>query len=248
MVKHMKELNTILVVEDDKMTRQLLRENLESENFIVIEACKGQRSVDILKHHKVDTVLLDLHLPDADGIDFIPAIRQHTNVPLIIVSGEEETKKKVAGLNDGADDFIAKPIDFDMMIAKINAHIRRHKSPQHHNEPHKPHEHKVNGLSFNRWTVNTSQYQLLDKEGRPANLTFKEFAIVKFLIDNAGKTITRSALCELIKEQNYIPSDRAIDVKIARIRKKIGDDAANPTIIQTVRGAGYVFCASLHPT
>lgn len=238
-------LNTILLVEDDKMVRQTLRENLEREDFLIMEACNGKRSVEILKHHQVSLVLLDLNLPDSRGLEFVSAVRQETNVPLIIVSGESDDRKKVKSIEAGADDFISKPVNIDMLIAKINAHIRRFENPLLETD-----ETRINaaqkpnakfGAGLNEWEIDTQKFQIFDKDGKPADLTTREFQLLGLLIDNADRTLSRDELCEAIREQNYVPSARAIDVKITRIRKKIGDNATAPEIIKTVRGIGYMF-------
>lgn len=238
----MTDIKTVLVVEDDRLIREMLRETLEAEKFLVIEASKGQRAVEILSCHKADIILLDLGLPDAVDLEFIPAIRALTSAPIIVVSGEEDHEKKVDCLKAGADDFIAKPVDFAMLIAKSHAHIRRFQAAfpvigvQTETSVIKPAQ-----LRFGPWCVDQDQYQLFDQAGASAELTIKEFKILMLLIKDAGKTLKRPDLCAAIKEQNYVPSDRAIDVKIARIRKKIRDDLAAPKLIQTIRGAGYLF-------
>lgn len=240
----MAELSTVLIVEDDKVIRQMLRESLQADDFVVLEASKGQRAVEILNQHPVDSVLLDLGLPDAKGLEFIAAIKACTSAPLLIVSGEQETRIKIDSLADGADDFISKPIHFGMLNAKMKAQIRRYKSMLLLDQDGLPHIADTK-IAFDKWVLDKEKFQLFDHQDHSANLTLKEFLILSALIKNHGKTLSRTDLCEVIKEQNYIPTDRAIDVKITRIRKKIGDDAARPAIIQTVRGAGYVFNAEI---
>lgn len=241
----MPEFSTVLVVEDDKAIRQMLREFLETENFIVIDASKGARSVEIIQHHKVDIVLLDLGLPDAKGMEYISTIRAHTNVPLIVVSGEEDISKKVETLECGADDFISKPINFDMLIAKMKAQIRRHKSLHSEITDKVEVEQNATKILFDKWVLHKGKYQVFDENENSAHLTLKEFMILDVLINNRGRTLSRAELCKVIQEQNYVPNDRVIDVKITRIRKKIGDNPSDPKVIQTVRGAGYLFSAEI---
>lgn len=240
----MADINTILVVEDDKVTRQMMRNVLSDKKFVVIEASLGQRSIEILMRHSVDAVLLDLCLPDAKGLEYVSNIRSHTNAPIIVVSGAEETMTKIDSLNEGADDFVSKPVDFNMLIAKINAHIRRSKMPIQNNEKLLD-DGRNEGVSFGKWTVDADKFQLFDTDGKSAEFTAKEFIIVSALINQAGQTLSRRDLCEVIKDQNYIPSDRAIDIKITRIRKKLGDDVTNSQFIKTIRGVGYSFCTDL---
>lgn len=237
----MAKLPTVLIVEDDKMIRHMLSENLEKENFITLEASKGERCIDIVKQHHVDAILLDLGLPDAKDLEYIPAIRKYTNVPLIIVSGENRSDKRVKSIEYGADDFISKPFDCALLIAKVKAQLRRHQAIYISAEETLSSASENSYTKFAQWTLDKEKFQLYDTQNNSANLTFKEYIILTTLINNAGKTLEREELCKAISEENYIPSNRAIDVKVTRIRKKIGDNAAQPNIIKTVRGAGYIF-------
>lgn len=237
----MSDLNTILLVEDDKTVRMLLAEYLENDRFLILQADRKQRAIDILKNHKVNLVLLDLDLPDSKDINLVSDIRACTDTPILVVSGEQCELKKVKSLRLGADDFITKPVNLNMLSAKVKAHIRRY---DHLTSMHK--EQIVSSLQnqnirFYKWALDRQRFQLFDENKDSANLTIQEFKILLRLIDNAGQTMSRHDLCDAIKEHNYIPSDRAIDVKITRIRKKIGDNATASKIIETVRGAGYMF-------
>ena len=208
----MADMNTILVVEDDKVTRQMMRNVLSDEKFVVIEASLGQRSIEILMRHSVDAVLLDLCLPDAKGLEYVSNIRSHTNAPIIVVSGAEETMTKIASLNEGADDFISKPVDFNMLIAKINAHIRRSKMSIQNNERVFGDEGRNEAFSFGKWTIDADKFQFFDTDGQSAELTVKEFIIVSVLINQAGQTLSRRDLCEVIKDKNYIPKSKPIQL------------------------------------
>lgn len=236
----MDKLSTILLIEDDKMVRHMLKESLEKEDFLILEATHGQRALDVLTSHKVDTILLDLHLPDGYGLNFITAIQEKTDVPLIIVSGEEDEDKKIKSFELGADDFVAKPLSFDLLTARIKAHIRRYAQGKNLTENHN-NKKKTRRIKFDQWEINHLQFQLFNKNGNSADLTIREFNLLNFLISNANRAIPREELCEITREDNYVPTPRAIDVKVTRIRKKIGDDASNPQIIQTMRGVGYMF-------
>ncbi|HIL27787.1 MAG TPA: response regulator, partial [Micavibrio sp.] len=119
-------METLLLIDDDKSLRYLLRESLEKNDFVVIEAMNGARSIEILKQHHVDAILLDLHLPDGYGVDLIPQIRELTNVPLIIVSGDQEKSCRIEGLDAGADDYVIKPFSTKELVARIKANLRRY--------------------------------------------------------------------------------------------------------------------------
>lgn len=234
-------METLLLVDDDKSLRYLLRESLERSDFVVIEATNGARTIEILKQHHVDAILLDLHLPDGHGIDFISGIREQTNVPLIIVSGDKDKSCRIDGLEAGADDYVLKPFSTKELIARIRANIRRHQGLQ------KPSEKDIesaasssNCTKIGNWILDQNKFQIFDANNQPGTLTIREFLLLEALVKNANKAVNREDLGLAIKTENYVPTPRAIDVKITRLRKKLGDCATNPQIIKTVRGVGYM--------
>ena len=235
-------LKTVLVIEDDRFFRQMLREGLEEHNFLVLEAACGERSVEVIEQQQnIDIILLDLYLPDGNGVKFIPLIRQFTDAPLIIVSGEERSCEKIKGFAQGADDYVEKPLDFDVLLARIQAHLRRYQDT--YSNQNSPQQNSSDVVRMGEWVLDFNRYQIYDCNDQPGELTFKEFQLLALLISNPGRAISRDELCEAIREDNYVPNGRAIDVKITRIRRKIGDDAHEPRIIQTVRSVGYMFCS-----
>lgn len=231
-------MDTLLLVEDDRFLRHTLRENLEKEDFLILEAAAGKRLTEIVRQHRVDLILLDLHLPDGSGLDFIQDIRRHTDVPVIIVSGENHKAGKLEGLKMGADDYVCKPFEMDELIARIKANLRRYKGLVSNEN-----EKTTSAAATTRcgpWTLDRARYQIFDSEGRPGDLTFREFRLLEMLAEKAGQAVRRDELCETLREANYTPTPRALDVAITRIRKKIGDNGADPRIIKTVRGVGYM--------
>lgn len=241
----MEKLETLLLIEDDKVTRHCLRENLEKSGYVIIEASHGGRGLDILRQHHISLVLLDLNLQNENGADLIPIIRGLTYAPILMVSGENDKQKKINSIEAGADDFIAKPVDYDMLAAKVKAHLRRaayRTRPKNTSQllPSQPSHEK---LRFGPWLLDIDKYQVMNDDGTQADLTSREIRLLFCLLSNADRAVSRSTLCEAIRERNYVPSSRAIDVKITRIRKKIGDDASSPRYITTVRGIGYMMRA-----
>lgn len=232
-------MDTLLVVDDDQTVRQVLRECLAKENFNVYEAATGKRLVEILGHQHIDAFILDMNLPDGHGLDFLKEIRRRTDVPVIILSGDREEKQRVSGLDQGADDYVCKPFNVHVLAAKIRANLRRYRAGNSVTAPTIQPEGKI--IRFSHWTLDSARYQIFDKDNTSGDLTVREFHLLYALASNAGKIMKRENLSETIREKNYVPTARAIDVKISRIRKKIGDDAENPSIIKTVRGIGYLF-------
>lgn len=237
--------NTILLIEDDKTSRKLLRVALENHDFIILEATSIKRCFEILERHKANAILMDLNLPDGCGLDFIKDIRSKTDVPLLIVSSERDTARKIMTFESGADDFVSKPFLPDLLIARLNAHIRRYKAINESVEAHQRRQ-DIEYLSIHgtTWVLDRLQIQLFDDQNQSAELTSREFALLDFLVSNPNRAIRREELCAAMKEERYIPTPRALDVKIARIRKKIHDNGVQPNIIKTIRGVGYMFSAS----
>lgn len=237
----MKNIETLLLVEDDKLLRQALKEKLEHKDFIVFEAANGKRSTEIIERHNVDLILLDVELPDGSGLDFIPDIRCHTNVPIIMVSGREDPETKVSALSLGADDYVCKPVDIEELNARIKAHLRRFYEDPHHTDISSRHLGDAQKIHFGNWMLDRKRFDVFDGQDNPAGLTIREFHLLEMLILNADHAVKRDDLCETLREENYIPTPRAIDIKVTRIRKKIRDDAMMPEMIKTVRGVGYMF-------
>lgn len=235
-------MKTLLVTEDDRLLRYVLKENLEKENFIVIEAANGARATAIAAQHRVDLILLDLRLPDGNGLDFIPGLRRSTNAPIIVVSGERDKEVRIRALTLGADDYVGKPFDIDELLARINANLRRSETTALRPGPRDSAGADGNPatVEFGNWVLDRARYQVFDRNGTSGNLTLHEFQLLDMLAAHAGKVLKRSDLCKALREHGHILTPRAIDIKITRIRKKIGDPAGAPHIIKTVRGAGYV--------
>lgn len=236
----MENFKTVLVIEDDKITRHLLRAELEN-NFLVLEAATGERCLGILETHPSNIIVMDFNLPDYCGTDLIKKIRQITDIPLLVLSGEDSEEKKVKSFEFGADDFIAKPYNADLLIARINASLRRYEGLSHNDNTGHMNGHAAQPLKFNEWSLDPMKFQLFDEENNSADLTSREYELLRVLINNGDRALPREELCEAIREDNYIPTPRAIDVKITRIRKKIRDRADAPDIIRTIRGVGYMF-------
>lgn len=239
------EMHTLLLIEDDRTLCQMLRGHLEQDNYIVFEANTGQRSLDIVKQHKVDLVLLDLHLPDGNGLDFIGGIKNCTKSPMVVMSADSNPAMHIAAFEAGADDFVMKPFHLKEMGARIHSHIRRREilaSNENAAASKLPDE----SISFGGWRLDPQRHQIFDRNNCENSLTACEFKILKILLENDGIVLKREDLCEAVREENYKPSPRAIDIKITRIRRKLGDNAADPKLIKTVRGVGYIINTGLN--
>ncbi len=232
----------ILSVDDDKNLQMVLREYLEEDGYRVLGAHSGRELEDKLKGDPFDVVLLDLMLPDSQGLGLITKIRATSNAPIIIVSGKSDTTEKIVGLEMGADDYITKPFEMRELSARIRAVLRRTQdfsaAPAAANDTAKAGD----VLQFKTWRLDRGQYQAYDAKGNSLSLTTGEFKLLEALAVSANRALSREHLFDLTRDGKFDTYDRAIDIQIARIRKKLGDDTKTPALIKTVRGVGYMLC------
>ncbi|HEV7238174.1 MAG TPA: response regulator transcription factor [Thermoanaerobaculia bacterium] len=220
----------ILVVEDDLLMRRTLQALLEREGFTVTPVGTIAEAMGEVNRRAWDLILLDLILPDGDGIEVCGRIRERHRMPIIILSTRREIEDRVAGLETGADDYIVKPFEPAEMIARVRAQLRRAQQFS-----------ASDGSSViraGRLTIDPAlQDALID--GQPAGLTQKEFQLVHLLATRAGKAVSRDFLIEHLWGEDELGSDKNVAVYIRRIRQKIERDPEAPEILLTVRGFGY---------
>lgn len=231
---------SILLVEDNEAVSETVVENLTEEGYKVVVASSAKEVNAKLKESTPDVVLLDLGLPDADGLQLIKIIREFTNAPIIVISGKSDMVDKIVGLEMGADDYIGKPLQMKEVAARIKAQLRRYKSqqPAPAAPPIKNHSSAVR-IKFGDWILDRQKFQVFNLDGNSANLTIKEFRLLEALILASNRVLTREQLLDKARDGDYNTTDRAVDVQILRMRKKIGDTSDNPKIIKAVRGVGY---------
>ncbi|MCB1562405.1 MAG: response regulator transcription factor [Alphaproteobacteria bacterium] len=218
--------------------------DLQASGYEIFAAPDGRTSIDILNTKRdIDIVLLDLGLPDGNGLDLIEGMRTRTNAPIIIVSGRDSEVDRILGLERGADDYLVKATDMRVLMrelmARVKANVRRYKAAQP--APSYTLRGGSEKIRFGRWLLDSSKYQIFDEKGKSGNLTVKEFQLLEVLVRAAGRVLSREHLFALVRDDDDYAYDRAIDVQITRIRKKIGDSAQSPELIKTVRGIGYMF-------
>lgn len=227
---------TILAVDDDENLQFVVSQYLEEDGYTVVSAGDVKTALEKAMSVPFDVVLLDLMLPDGEGIDIIPTIRSQTSAAIIVVSGKDDTMEKIICLEMGADDYMTKPFEMRELSARIKAVLRR--SNDNAQPEDKAANNKTEKIVFNGWCLDRTQYQLFDKEQNSADLTVGEFKLLEALVLSARRALTRETLFDLTRENSYDSYDRAIDIQIARLRKKLGDDC---DLIKTVRGVGYMF-------
>jgi DNA-binding response OmpR family regulator len=230
----------VLIVDDEPAIRDLIRNYLGRHGLKISVACDGQEMREQMARHHVDLVLLDLGLPGEDGLALTRHIRSHSNVGVIIVTGSGESVDRIVGLELGADDFVAKPFDLRELLARVRSVLRRTSTaPEPEAQP------RVPGLRFGGWHLDTQARRLFNAEGTEVEITTGEYDLLCVFAENPNKVLSRDQLLQATRNRDAGPFDRAIDMQITRLRRKIEVDADKPVLIKAVRGAGYVFTAAV---
>lgn len=222
---------TILVVDDERKIRQLVRAYLEKEGYAVIEAATGPDALELVRNDHPDLVVLDVMLPGLDGIEVLREIRTFSNVYVVMLTAKSEEVDKLIGLSVGADDYLAKPFSPRELLARIKAVLRRDRGVA------KPDR---TGLNFEGLTVDDDRREV-KRNGTAVELTALEFDLLVALASEPGRVFSRRQLLERVWGWDFFGDERVVDVHIRNLRKALGDDASRPAIIGTVRGVGYKF-------
>jgi DNA-binding response OmpR family regulator len=232
----------VLIVDDDVVIRETTGDYLSEHGFEIALAADGEQMRAAFAQSKPDVVLLDLNLPGEDGLSLTRWLRANHDVAIIMITGAGEVVDRVVGLEVGADDYLAKPFDSRELRARLTSVLRRTAGKP---APAKP---GAAGGSAGRVKVGRCQldldtHQLTDPSGAELPLTGMEFDLLRVFIENANRVLSRDQLLTLTRNREWEPFDRSIDIRIARLRRKIEADPAKPAAIRTVRGAGYMFVA-----
>lgn len=223
----------ILVIDDEMHILELVKYNLEKEGYNIIVSTRGEDGLDTIERVRPDLVILDLMLPDIDGLEICKRIRENNStaaLPVLMLTARSSETDKVLGLETGADDYLTKPFGVRELTARVKALLRRFsRSPE---EP---------GLiNVGPLTIDTGAFRAY-KNNREITLTSKEYELLKSLVLNRGRILTRDHLLNKVWGYDFLGDTRTVDVHIRRLRRKIEDDAKSPRFIQTARGIGYSF-------
>ena len=230
-------LDKVVIVDDDNRIRDLLRRFLSQEGFDVLMAEDSRALARIMQRESVDLLVLDLMLPGEDGLSICRRLRaEGQKVPIIMLTAKGEDVDRIAGLEIGADDYLAKPFNPRELLARIHAVLRRRPV---HEAPGAPSvDHEV--IAFGDFVFDLGA-RSLKKADKDIALTTGEFAMLKVLARHPRQPLSRDKLAQLARGREFEPFDRSLDVQVSRLRKLIEADPANPKIIQTVWGVGYGF-------
>ena len=228
----------ILFVDDDTKLQKLLKEYFRTKGFEMVTATSGNQGLDCLRRSTIDIVILDLMLPEMDGFETLSAIKQISDVPVIMLTALEDETDRIVGLEMGADDYLHKPINPRELLARIKAVLRRAgQTKGTHPLGQSLDQQRLESMGV---AVDVTRRQVYLKD-EIIDLSTVEFDILCVLIQSEGRVVSRERLMDMARGRAFEAFDRSIDVHISRIRKKIEDDPARPARIKTVWGKGYMW-------
>ncbi len=229
----------VLIVDDDNLVRTLIGSYLEHEGYEVREACSGEEMFSQLEAYNIDLIILDLGLPDEDGIVLTRKVRARSKVPIIILTSRDSQSDLHACLDVGADDYLLKSVNPEEFLLRVRNLLRRSSGRWTTDTLSKSNKSSV--IQFDGWKLDTEGYELQSPEGDVVTMTPMEINLLSILAQNTGRVLSRDRLLDGIAGFDDSPSERMIDAFVSRIRKKIEIDSKKPTKIVTVTGVGYKF-------
>jgi DNA-binding response OmpR family regulator len=231
----------IIVVDDEAEVRDMIHEYLAEQGYVVTTASSGAEFRAMLQEHAPDLVILDVRMPGEDGISLARHVRENHGAGIIMVTAAAAVVDRIVGLEVGADDYIAKPFDPRELLARVKSVLRRVAAARAADAPAPRPEAPDHAVPFGRCLLDLPSHTLKTRNGEEVPLTSMEFDLLKAFAEHPNRVLTRDQLLDLAHNRDWDPFDRSIDIRIARIRRKIEPDPAKPQTIKTVRGAGYIF-------
>lgn len=227
-------MHKILICDDEREILEILQLYLEKEEYIIVKAFDGEEALNIIKDNDdIDLALLDIMLPKLDGYNLVKEIRKRKNIPIILLSAKNRESDKILGLDLGADDYITKPFSPLEVVARVNAQIRRvYKLAENQNNSQVI---KIGNVELDEYNVNVKV------NGKEIELTSIEYGILKLLMKNAGRILTKNQIFENVWNEEFLGGDNTIMVHMSRLRDKIEEDSKSPKYLKTIRGLGYKF-------
>ena len=230
----------VVVVDDEIEIREMLRDYLELHGYRVSCAEGGAALRQIIGEQTIDLALLDISMPGEDGLSLARFLSEHTHTGIIMLTARGDVVDRIVGIEIGADDYLVKPVDLRELLARVTAILRRYQE--------KPaataggaESVKQSAIPFGDCRLNPDSGQLHDADGKPIKLTAKEFELLKTFAAHPNRVLSRDQLANLAYERDWGPFDRSIDIRIARLRRKIERNPSRPQIIKTVHGLGYLY-------
>ncbi len=230
----MSDQDHILVVEDEPITREQVVSYFEEEGFLVSSTGSGDEVKKLLAENDITLLLLDIKLPGKDGLTLTREIRTDSDVGIILVTSKQEQIDRILGLESGADDYVTKPFDPRELLSRAKNLIRRVHIQQ--SQKRKNHIRKFDG-----WVLDLNKRELTAPDGELAQLSAGEYQLLLAFMEKAGEVMNRDQLMNRIRNREWFPDDRYIDVLVGQLRKKLGERASTAKLISTIHGTGYLF-------
>jgi two-component system, OmpR family, response regulator VicR len=224
----------ILVVDDEKPIADILQFNLKKEGYAVYCAYDGNQALEMVEEINPDLLLLDIMLPNRDGMEVCREVRKKYEMPIIMLTAKDSEIDKVLGLELGADDYVTKPFSTRELLARVKANLRRQQTIDN-NEPKGG---STNEITVGSLVIHPDAY-VVSKRGETIELTHREFELLHYLAQHIGQVMTREHLLQTVWGYDYFGDVRTVDVTVRRLREKIEDSPSHPTWIVTRRGVGY---------
>ena len=239
MLATMAKSGRVLIVEDDRQVRETVADYLSTHGYEVAQAADGAAMRKALGAELPDLVLLDVRLPGEDGLALARWLRERHDVAIIMLTAAGEVIDRVVGLEVGADDYIGKPFDLRELLARMKSVLRRAEKSRT-----LPASGASRRVPFGNCQLDLDRHQLIGAGGEDIALTAMEFDLLRAFAEHPNRVLSRDQLLTLTRNREWEPFDRSIDIRIARLRRKIEDDPDNPKTIKTIRGSGYIFIPS----
>ena len=228
---------TIMVCDDERDVREMLQEYLSKRGFDIVPASNSEELRAALEKTSVDLILLDINMPGEDGLTTLRTLRTDNQVPVVMLTAAGEVIDKIVGLEMGADDYLAKPVDLRELEARVKAVLRRKAEPAAAPTAGEA----PSTAPFGVFTLDLTAAKLLAEDGEEVPLTAMEFNLLSLFARNRGRVLNRDQILEQAHDRSWDPFDRSIDIRISRLRRKIEPNPQKPQIIKTVRGIGYIY-------
>jgi DNA-binding response OmpR family regulator len=235
----------IAVVDDEPDISRLLARYLGGNGYRVTELHSGQALMELMRTDPPELVLLDIGLADEDGLVIARRLREHWQTSIILVTGRSDPVDKVVGLEIGADDYVTKPFDLRELLARVKAVLRRTLPDSPSVKSAGGSDRPPVGFTFLGWQLDCAARRLTAPDGVVVGLTAGEFELLRVFVTHPGRVLSRDFLLESTRGREATPFDRAVDVLVSRLRKKLEPNPGQPEILKSVRGAGYLFAPAV---
>ena len=236
----MDKTDCILIVDDDPEIRGLLVNYLSRNEFEAVAARDGREMWQKLDRHAVDLIVLDLMLPDTDGLTLCRELRVKSSIPVLMLTARGEETDRIIGIEMGADDYLVKPFNPRELLARIKTILRRTRALPPNLRPE-----QARCLCFAGWCLDTAARLLTSPDGVATPLSGGEYRLLRILLDHPNRVLNRDQLTEMTQGREAEAYDRAVDVQVSRLRQRLHDDSREPELIKTVRGEGYVLASAV---